>query len=430
MKIVISSGHGQFVRGAYDILDEVTEARRVVDRVAEILASHGVGVQTFHDNVSTTQNENLNRIVDFHNAQARDLDCSIHFNAYEHTSKPMGTETLYVTQEQLAKEMSAAIAKAGVFINRGPKHRSDLFFLNNTEEPALLLEICFVDSSADAELYRTGFEPICRAIATTISGESRPAAKMPPPLSREQEMMISEVAMKSTIAKYGWRDRGVAPAGYVQGFALAFVNTYRQLLIRYPAAMDMARANTGNADKDVLAWYADVFDDFDMDNSKDGPDTLRHLWALLMGLGMRESSGRYCEGRDMSAENVSSDTAEAGLFQTSYNAHTSSDSFNLLFDAFQSTGRNKPQGFVDYFRQGVSCSSTSWKNYGSGDGAKFQHMCKHQPAFACETCAIVLRNLRQHYGPINRHEAELKVEADEMLHEVQDWIDRLTQGEV
>ena len=33
-----------------------------------------------------------------------------------------------------------------------------------------------------------------------------------------------------------------------------------------------------------------------MDNSNDGADTLRHVFALLMGLGMRESSGVYVHG--------------------------------------------------------------------------------------------------------------------------------------
>jgi hypothetical protein len=45
----------------------------------------------------------------------------------------------------------------------------------------------------------------------------------------------------------------------------------------------------------------------------------------MLGHGMRESSGRHCEGRDLSADNVQSDTAEAGLFQTSYNAHSATE---------------------------------------------------------------------------------------------------------
>ena len=140
MDIVISSGHGKYVRGASGYLDEVDEARRVVDRVAEVLRAAGHTAHVFHDNTSTSQNENLNTIVDYHNGRERDLDVSVHFNAYETTPKPMGCECLYVTQEDLADRVSNAIADAGGFLDRGPKYRSDLFFLNSTEEPAILIE--------------------------------------------------------------------------------------------------------------------------------------------------------------------------------------------------------------------------------------------------------------------------------------------------
>src|SRR5262245_62068982 len=118
--IVISSGHGKYVRGASGILDEVDEARRVTERLATELRSRGVLVKTFHGNTSHSQNENLNTIVNYHNAQSRNLDISVHFNAYEQVSKPMGTEVLYVTQHNLSDELSAAIASVG-FIDRGPK---------------------------------------------------------------------------------------------------------------------------------------------------------------------------------------------------------------------------------------------------------------------------------------------------------------------
>src|SRR6516164_5020420 len=102
MRIVMSSGHGKYVRGACGPapwgLDEVDEARRVVESVAERMQAMGVDVVTFHDNHSTTQNQNLNTIVNFHNAQARDYDISIHFNAYQTCSKGMGTECLYISQ--------------------------------------------------------------------------------------------------------------------------------------------------------------------------------------------------------------------------------------------------------------------------------------------------------------------------------------------
>lgn len=169
MRIVISSGHGLYVRGASGYLDEVDEARKVVETVARDLRRIGVNVVTFHDNMSRTQEDNLNAIVDFHNSQDRDLDVSVHFNAYETTSKPMGTEVLYVTQGELAGDLSAAIADAAQLPDRGGKYRSDLFFLNNTDEPAILIETCFVDSSADADAYRAHYSKICLAIADVLS---------------------------------------------------------------------------------------------------------------------------------------------------------------------------------------------------------------------------------------------------------------------
>jgi N-acetylmuramoyl-L-alanine amidase len=169
-RIVISSGHGKYIRGASGIFDEVDEARKVVDRVADELRNRGVDVTTYHDDVSTTQNENLNRIVDFHNSKSRDLDVSVHFNAYVETDNPMGVEVLFVTQADLAGEMSAAIADAGDLIDRGAKKRTDLFFLNNTEMPSILIETCFVDSEADADSYNTNFEEICSVIASMLGG--------------------------------------------------------------------------------------------------------------------------------------------------------------------------------------------------------------------------------------------------------------------
>jgi hypothetical protein len=200
-RIVISSGHGLKVRGASGVLDEVDEARRVVDQVADELRNRGVDVKTYHDDISTTQNENLNRIVDYHNSQSRDLDVSVHFNAYVETTKPMGTEVLYVTQNELAGQMSAAISWCG-FLNRGPKKRTDLFFLNSTERPAILIETCFVDSTADAIIYDEHFNGICDAIAGVLSG----GLEVTPP---------AEAALVELTGKVSWfggpDDDGVDP---------------------------------------------------------------------------------------------------------------------------------------------------------------------------------------------------------------------------
>ena len=163
--------------------------------------------EDLHDNTSHDQNTNLNTIVNYHNAQARDLDVSVHFNAYEQVSKPMGIEVLYVTQSALASQMSAAIASCG-FINRGGKKRTDLFFLNNTEMPAILLEICFVDSEADADIYNEHFLDVCDAIADILGGEGDIAGETPPP--EPSEALFEATGTCSSFG--GPDDEGVSPS--------------------------------------------------------------------------------------------------------------------------------------------------------------------------------------------------------------------------
>ena len=169
--ICLSAGHSAKCPGAADIIDEFNENKMVVRAVAaKLKARAGCKCYSFVDMTSRDQNTNLNTIVDWHNSIARDLDVSIHFNCSDqHTANPLGTEVLYVTQNDLAGRLSAAIAGSSGLIDRGPKLRNDLFFLNNTEMPAVLIEVCFVDSEADCELYAAHFNSICEAIAGVLS---------------------------------------------------------------------------------------------------------------------------------------------------------------------------------------------------------------------------------------------------------------------
>lgn len=253
---------------------------------------------------------------------------------------------------------------------------------------------------------------------------------LPPAMEPNVQAHIEQIAANSTIANNDWDGRGMAPVGYTMGVACAFANAYRQFLIGYPPAVEMAKANTHNSDKDVMAWEAGRFNSAGMSNEKAGVDTLRHLWAYLLGLGMRESSGEHCCGRDQSASNTSADSCEAGAWQTSYDAHGCSPNWDMLFDAFNTGSESdNPQGFLDTFEQGVSCSNSEWDCYGSSTSNGYQHqkMSKSQPAYAAEVACITLRCLRQHYGPVIRREVEIEPAADAMLHEVQNYIDTVEE---
>jgi hypothetical protein len=134
---------------------------------------------------------------------------------------------------------------------------------------------------------------------------------------------------------------------------------------------------------------------------------------------MRESSGKYCAGRDRSASNTDAETVEAGLFQTSFNARTASLLLPTLFAAYS----KDPSGFIDVFKEGVRCSSDDLANFGSGDGAEFQRLSKACPGFAAEFAAVGLRHIRKHWGPINRKAAEILPECDTLLREIQAIVD-------
>lgn len=214
MQVVISSGHGKYIRGASGLIDEVDEARLVVEDVATSLRSMGVEVTTYHDDVSHSQNENLNRIVDFHNSRVRDMDVSVHFNAYlpqgETTADPKGCEVFYTSSngEVIAKKVVNEICTASGLKNRGAKYTSSLFFLNNTNEPAVLIEVCFVDSQADVDIYGEMFTVICDAIACGISGEE--VEPGPEPVPPTDDYLFQARGRCSSFG--GPEDTGVSPS--------------------------------------------------------------------------------------------------------------------------------------------------------------------------------------------------------------------------
>lgn len=177
-QINISSGHSINCQGASDILNEVTEARKVVDRIYEMCKAMGIEVYKYHD-TSSSSNQNLANIANWHNQFKDGIDVSIHFNCYQHTSNSMGTEVCYYSQSELADKVSSAISKASGLKNRGGKERKGLYVLRHTNKPMILIEVCFLDSSYDVQKYQENFDNICSAIIEALTGKvymSRPVS--------------------------------------------------------------------------------------------------------------------------------------------------------------------------------------------------------------------------------------------------------------
>jgi hypothetical protein len=234
---------------------------------------------------------------------------------------------------------------------------------------------------------------------------------------------IKNLAGTSACFKYSWKDRGQMPPGYIKGAALVFARavcnqTRSDVLV-------VSKANTGDDAHDALSWYEPTFVALGMTNDVAGIATLRHTYTLLLGLGMRESSGEHCAGRDMSATNVSSDSAEAGAWQTSWDSRGASAELPTLFDKYKASSTGC---LLDTFAEGVTCSAANWQNWGTGvDGLAFQKMEKECPTFAAEYAAVMIRvqgGSTGHYGPLRGKTAEVRPECDALFQQVQGVVEQ------
>jgi hypothetical protein len=244
----------------------------------------------------------------------------------------------------------------------------------------------------------------------------------PPPTGPYLDQ-IKELAGSSTCAAYSWKNRSRAPAGYIKGMAISFARGVCRLRAAEETSsllVDiLAAPRASTATKDALTHYQTKIASLAIQTSTRGIEPLRATYVLGIGLGMRESSGKYCEGRDMSASNTSASTAEAGVFQTSYDSVGASPELSKLFAEYKA---DNSKCFLDVFKQGVSsCGNSSIA--GSGIGAEFQALNKSCPAFATEYAMVMLRVRHNHYGPINRKEAEVIPACNQMLKSVQALIE-------
>jgi len=178
MRYNIHGGHAKVgcgAVGAASILNESVEDRKIKDIVIKYLREAGHTVFDCTEDYGS-QSEVLSSIVRKCNANAVDLDVSIHFNAGANRPYQDGVTTgteVYVYNFESTKAYNAAnriakaIAKFG-FKNRGVKCRRDLYYLANTKAQALLIEVCFVDDGDDAAIYLSNIEKIGKAIAEAI----------------------------------------------------------------------------------------------------------------------------------------------------------------------------------------------------------------------------------------------------------------------
>ncbi|MGL4763191.1 MAG: N-acetylmuramoyl-L-alanine amidase [Sarcina sp.] len=171
MKIAVRGGHNFQARGAAGIIDETTEDRKVKDATIKYLQKLGHSVLDVTPG-NMDSNSDLAYGVNKANSWGAELFISIHFNkAYNSYDGGIGTEGWIYSKGDLAEKVSnricAKLASTGLK-NRGTK-TNGFYELRNTNMPAVIVEVCFVEATEDVSIYKTnGSDKIGSLIAEGI----------------------------------------------------------------------------------------------------------------------------------------------------------------------------------------------------------------------------------------------------------------------
>ncbi|MDD2980227.1 MAG: N-acetylmuramoyl-L-alanine amidase [Hespellia sp.] len=159
--------------GAVGLLKESTEARKVKERLIQVLRSQGHTVYDCTCNEALTQYEVLSAIVRKCNSNTVALDISIHLNSGRSDNVGDGSNggcevwCYNSGTSAVAGKICENISHIG-YRNRGVKYSQSLYVLKNTKAPAILVECAFVDDKDDAQLWDAA--RVGEAIAAGILG--------------------------------------------------------------------------------------------------------------------------------------------------------------------------------------------------------------------------------------------------------------------
>jgi N-acetylmuramoyl-L-alanine amidase len=165
MRVVINGSHTKSGKGtgANGYLNESTETRKIAYELMKLLAgsNHEVIPAVFD-----RSENNLKEAVTLSNSKNADLFISIHLNA----GGGNGCEAYTWRGQQVPQAVKVcSYLKMLGFKNRGVKDGSGLYVIKNTRATAVLIEICFCDNKADADLYKQiGVDKIAQAIYNAI----------------------------------------------------------------------------------------------------------------------------------------------------------------------------------------------------------------------------------------------------------------------
>ncbi|MCI9417056.1 MAG: N-acetylmuramoyl-L-alanine amidase [Eubacterium sp.] len=177
MKIIVTVGHSILKNGSCTSADgrsfhgvlEYAYNKEIVERIAAYLRSAGHEADTVvcpeyrFESSAEEKSYKLPKV----NGGGYDLAVELHLNASEkHNAR--GCEALYLSEKGKAAAQKIQARLATVFQDRGVQKRPNLYMLNGTVPPAVMIESFFCDNSEDCAL--AAKTDVARLIAEGIHG--------------------------------------------------------------------------------------------------------------------------------------------------------------------------------------------------------------------------------------------------------------------
>lgn len=169
ISIMLDAGHGGTDPGAvYKGRKEADDALKLTLAVGEILQNHGFDVE--YTRTTDVYESPYQKAMEANEAKV-DYFVSIHRNSYPTDNQVSGVESLVYSlsgiKYEMAKNINEQLESIG-FVNLGVQARPNLVVLKRTKMPAVLVEVGFINSDTDNQLFDESFYDIAGAIADGI----------------------------------------------------------------------------------------------------------------------------------------------------------------------------------------------------------------------------------------------------------------------
>lgn len=167
--IMLDAGHGGADPGAvYNGRQEKDDTLKLTLAVGEILQNNDLDV--LYTRTTDVYESPFEKAMEANQAGV-DFFLSIHRNSFPVDNQVMGVESLVYDlsgiKYEMAQNINAQLETVG-FVNLGVTARPNLVVLKRTNMPAVLVEVGFINSDADNQLFDDNFNDIAQAIATGI----------------------------------------------------------------------------------------------------------------------------------------------------------------------------------------------------------------------------------------------------------------------